>query len=273
MLYLKTDTHWNNCAAFYAYDLISSSLGCEKEPLSADYVIRNDWQGDLAKMLYPCAVPECEQYYFEHDYDNVRFIKPRSPSMGKEEIMDILMGDSETMDTVIQTRNSGKNGSVYISRDSFFRSMLPFAVESFGSTYITRYRSFDLRNIADEGYTDVVYEIVQRKLDTITDTMPMICAAESSEENTTELPPSDVVISESEKNSSGWYVCGVIKNLKAIKDDSNICLTVTTPGGKKQYEAFPITDTEKTGEAEKSAYGFCALLPENEISEISVSIK
>lgn len=257
-LYLQTDTHWNNLSAEIAFNKIYTALGHKGSTGSADYQVRTDWEGDLAKMLYPSRVPLCRQYYFDTDLSSCRIIKPRDPSMTQEEIIENLMGDSESMDTIIQTVNPKGEGKAFISRDSFFRSMIPGAFAGFGSVYMTRYRGMELKNM--NGYTDVIYEIVERNLKWITDTVPQMYALPAEEKGLKDLKVGGETVLKTEETADSVVVYGLV-DPKELSDDSNIYVTAEKDGAKTVYEAFPICETEKLGLKKKSEYGYCAILP------------
>ena len=270
-LYLRTDTHWNNLAALYSYNEIENALDKEHKTYSgASFEIRNDWVGDLSKMLYPSDPVMCSQYYFDIEYQDYRFVKPKKASMTNDEIMKELMSDKETMDTIIQTRNSKGSGSVYVSRDSFFRSMLPFFTDNYKTTYITRYRDMDLLNIDAAGYDDIIYEMVERKLDTITDTRPGVYAPSVESVSGTELLPDDRNIIKTEKTDNGWLVYGILDKDK-VKDDDNIYIALSDGKSKTFYEAFPITECERLS-CEKSEYGFSALIRDDDAGADHISV-
>ncbi len=273
-LYLKNDTHWNNLAALYSYNAIMQGLDNHHKSYSGiSYSTKNDWSGDLSKMLYPSSPNTCMQYYFDMSYDKYKFLKPRAAAMDNNALMENLMGDSEKIDTVIQTRNSDGNGSLYMSRDSFGRSMLPFLIDNYNSTYITRYRSFDLTNIDTAGYNDVVYEIVERNLDTITDITPIIYAPSVDNVIGKEINSDDKNIIKTEKSENSLKVYGVIDS-ENVSDESNIYIVLSDSNGKAFYEAFPITETSLLELEEKSEYGFTALIEtgNRDISNYSVSV-
>lgn len=257
-MYLRTDTHWNNLSAEIAFNRIYTSLGHSGSIGSADYQTRTDWEGDLAKMLYPSSVPLCRQYYFDTDLSSCRIIKPRDPSMTQDEIIENLMGDSETMDTQIQSVNPGKEGKAFISRDSFFRSMIPSALSGYGSVYMTRYRGMELKNM--NGYTDVIYEMVERKLDSITDAVPQMYALPSDVKGLNMLEVGDKTSLKTEKTPDSVVVFGLIDE-RELSADSNIYVIADNNGTETAYEAFPVTDTERLGLEQKSEYGYCAILP------------
>lgn len=275
-LYLTGDTHWNGLGALYGYNAIMKGLGESYESFSGtEYSVRNDWYGDIAKMAYPAAAPACSQYYFDLDYSKLRFLQPRAAS-SNDKLLEELMSDKEENDTTIRTMNPAGKGSLYISRDSFGRAMLPFLVSNYRSAYITRTRSFDLRAADKNKYKDVVYEMVERKIDSITDTVPLLYAPQAENISGTKIKndgKNKILV----RNEGGALkVCGILDKTKVF-DNSRIYVSVKIDGNEKIYEAFPITETELLKTEEKSDYGFTALIEglgdKQEKAEVTVIVK
>ena len=276
VLYLTGDTHWNGLGALYGYNAIMKGLGGSHESFSGtEYTVRNDWYGDIAKMAYPAGTPVCSQYYFDLDYSKIRFQQPRAVQ-SNDKLMEELMSDKEENDTTIRTVNPAGKGSVYISRDSFGRAMLPFLVSNYRTTYMTRTRSFDLRGADKNKYRDVVYEMVERKLDSITDTVPLLYAPQVegiSGEKLRNDGKNKVLV----KNDNGALKVYGILDEKKVSDESRIYVSISIDGNERIYEAFPITETELLKTEKKSDFGFTALIeglgdmPQN--AEVSVIVK
>ena len=272
-LYLKCDTHWNGLGALYGYNAIMNGLGSEHESFSGlGYTVKNDWYGDISKMLYPSAPKPCSQYYFDMDYSAVRFMQPRA-SQGNKMLMEDLMSDKEENDVVIRSVNAKGQGSLYISRDSFSRAMLPFLISNYRSAYITRLRSFDLKDIDDKNYTDVVYEMVERKLDSITDIVPMIYAPEVKGIDGKEIRNGGNNIVKQKNEDGSLRVYGLLDS-KEISDTARIYIKINDGGKDRYFEAFPDTETELLGLEEKSDYGFSALIEgiSGDITEENISV-
>ena len=270
-LYLTGDTHWNGLGALYGYNAIINSLPGRHETFSGvGCTVRSDWQGDIAKIVYPAAVPECSQYYFDIDISDIRFMQPRSDKPN-DELMAELQSNLEKNDSIIRTMNAKGKGSVYVSRDSFCRAMLPFLVSNYRNAYITRSRSIDLR--ADTKYDDVVYEMVERKLDSITDTVPLLYAPAAEKHGGTELKNGGKNKIAAENDSGDLRIYGLLDS-NAVKPSSKLIVKLSTETGESYYEAFPITDTERLKVAEKSDYGFTALIKGcgNEAGKIQASV-
>ena len=253
-LYLKYDTHWNGIGALYGYDLLLSTLQKEHKSYSGtNYEVRRDFKGDLGKMLYPADPPLCDQYYFDMSFDSYRFIKPRK-SLTNDEIMQNLMGDSESMDTQIQTVNNSAQDCVYVSRDSFFRALLPYFVDNYKKTEITRFRSLD---IDKEGYDDIIYEIVERKLSDVVSVRPDISAPEVTSVSGTRVNNDGSSIIRTERSGNDLLVYGILDE-NIVSTNSSIYITVKDEISERSFQAFPITEKGKPGINEKSEYGFSA---------------
>ena len=171
-LYLRDDTHWNNLGALYGYNAVMDALEREHESYNgASYTYRRDWTGDLTKMAFPDSGRVCGQYYFDYQIDSVSFKQPRGGDNAA--LLEELMGDSEKRDGLIRTDNPSGQNSLYMLRDSFGRAMLPYFVSRYQSASVSRYYPFAVQ----AGYDDMVWEIVERNLPTLTETAPRAIAA------------------------------------------------------------------------------------------------
>lgn len=129
-LYHATDSHWNNKGASQAAAQILSALG-KKHPDYTDrpYTVRNDFTGDLEKMLFPAAPATEDELYFEP--------APEDSYTYNTEI-------ESTFDPFIQTTAAGKAGSLLMYRDSFGNALLPFMAENYRSATFSRGVPYDL---------------------------------------------------------------------------------------------------------------------------------
>lgn len=258
-VYLKTDTHWNGLGALYGYNAVMNAAGSPHETFSGvSFTVRNDWEGDIGKMLYPTSPAVCSQYYFDIDMSGVRFMQPRT-NQTNDELLKDLMSDKEENDTNIRTMNPKGRGSLYFSRDSFGRAMLPFVIGNYRSAAITRSRGFDLKDTAGS-YTDVIYEMVERKLDSITDTVPLLYAPGCDAPETDGLKSDAAEIINTKNDNGALKVYGLLDPDK-VGTQSRIYIKITEDGKDSFYEAFPICETLLLDKEEKSDYGFSALIP------------
>lgn len=273
-LYLKRDTHWNNLGALYAFNTIMNSL--EKEHIDyngIDYSYEKNWNGDLDKLLYPAVNLTDYQYYFNVNCDNVMFTVPQL-GMNNTDTLNELVGDSEKNDTLIKTKNMKANGRLLMVRDSFARAMLPFLIDNYQSTTITRSQPFAMTALEPNSKTDVVYEIAERNLGNIVKSAPIMEASEC------EVPVADVIDNSGEniikidKTASYIKIYGVLDE-KYFDEDSRIFITLKSDKYNKSYEAFPICETELLELDKESDYGFSLLINgdiPNDNYEISATV-
>ncbi len=269
-LYLRDDSHWTNYGAALGFDEMRVSLGHESSERLAEHEVRCDWQGDLAAMLYPAFPQYCEQYYFNIPQSQAHFMKPRQPSMTNDEIMSNITGDSESMDTIIQTLNRKGQGKIYVSRDSFFRALLPYTINTYGSAYITRFRSFDLRRLDEEGFDEVVYEAAERNIVKITDEAPMIyslpCDKPASPLRGTEPETMKKV-----KGSTDTVICGTVSQ-QELRTCDNIYISLKKNGEELLYEALPCADRESLGTDNVPDNSFSARFRSEELEGAEITV-
>ncbi len=250
-LYLKDDTHWNNLGALYGYNAIMDALGrTHKDYSGASYEIRDDFVGDLTDMAFPQSDRVCSQYYFSIDYSDYMFLQPKSDD--NAETLAELMGDEEKIDGLIRTANPNASGSLYILRDSFGRAMLPFLIDNYESTYITRYQPL---NLQQSSYDDVVWETVERNISDIVNSAPMIYALQCEAPEAAVDSSSDNNIIQSEITETSISLYGVLDS-QYFEPDSDIYVVISNDINQYCYEAFPICESEKLGADSDSDYGF-----------------
>ena len=269
-LYLRDDSHWTNYGAAIGFDLMRSSLGHESSEALAPHETRCDWQGDLSAMLYPAFDQLCEQYYYDIPATQARFVKPRQPSMTNDEIMTNIMGDSESMDTIIYTLNKKRKDKIYVSRDSFFRALLPYTINSYASAYITRFRSFDLRGLDADGYNEVVYEAAERNIVKITDEAPLIYALEVQQAPDL-LRSTEPEMIKTIAGSTDTVICGTISE-KELRTNDNIYISLKKDGRELLYEALPCADKESLGTDSVPENAFSARFRSEQLEGAEISV-
>ena len=264
-LYLRDDTHWNNLGALYGYNAVMDALEREHESYNgASYTYRRDWTGDLTKMAFPDSGRVCGQYYFDYQIDSVSFRQPRGGD--KAALLEELMGDSEKRDGLIRTDNPSGQSSLYMLRDSFGRAMLPYFISQYQSATISRYYPFAVQ----AGYDDMVWEIVERNLPTLTETAPRAIAAVIDKE-----PPPQVCDSPDNSMQTDDSAEGSLKlfgtlDSHMLDTESNIYVQLQSEQQTLCYEAFPVYEQELLGGAD-SGNGFSLLLSTQDIPKGSYS--
>lgn len=155
-LYHKTNTHWNDYGAYWAYNVLISKI-VEKYP-SLKVMKFNDFkvkteisnQEDLTGMLDINVEEQC--IILEH------------PSEIAQEVPSTLPIPPNIKDYVFHYTSTINSIKVLTFRDSFFSALMKFTKESFGeSVYV--WSLFDKNVVEAEKPNIVIWEIVERDLD------------------------------------------------------------------------------------------------------------
>lgn len=249
ILYLKRDSHWNNKGAMMVYNAMLDTLGKAHDDFSTAEVKRTKTEyGDLNKMLYPMtAEPEWNYYYtLPEAYE----FKSKTKSVE---------------DAWIETENPKAKGTLLMYRDSFGNTLIPILSEAFGKADYSKMMPYDLAADLDRCKPEyVIVEKVERNLIEFAEDPPVLPAREitlsvSPEEGET---AATVTVEEPESNMTYWLFSGTV-DPSAIKEDSEICLTLKTSAGEKTYEVFYTVK-------EDSDYGFAAYLPKAALTDDTV---
>lgn len=220
ILYHKTDSHWTNEGASLASHAIHQAAGTadtDRYGTKAPYKVRKDFQGDLAKMMYPSFAPLEEEYY----YDNA----PQFAYVGKVE---------SNFDVKIKTTGTGtKNLLMY--RDSFGSSLLPFMAEPYANALFSRSLTMQIRDFETMKPDVVIMEKAERFLPQLSENPPMLPGIEKAGKPAGAVELTGAKISMSSANGyttiSGKLAPG------SYGDDTVIYVCI---GGEKWYEAFPV---------------------------------
>ena len=162
VLYHKTDSHWNNEGAALAARTIHEATGqmYNDRYNKAPYKVQKDFKGDLAKMMYPSAVPLEEEIYYDGGFG--------FEYNGKVE---------RNFDNKIRTTGAfARNLLMY--RDSFGSSLLPFMAEPYTNALFSRSLTVQVRDF-DSIKPDVfVMEKAERFLPQLYENAPKLPAIE-----------------------------------------------------------------------------------------------
>ena len=250
-LYLKQDSHWNNKGALLAYNTILDTIKKPHDNYENAQVTRTkDFYGDLSNMLYPkTATPE-----YNYNYKSDLSFDYTTPTKSVE-------------DATISTHCSGADGTLYMYRDSFGNSLLPFFATAYEQAHFTKGFPINIALSMNTKSPDtVIFEIVERNLNwfaenppvfanprltlyTIADTMD--CAvdikAEISQINMSYIKISGELPKEAQNSNCDIFVELTDKNSnKALyeafhtsSDTSDYCFEVYVPS-----DSF-ITDSER----------------------------
>lgn len=241
VLYFAHDSHWNNKGALLAYDAILSQLGKSHDDFSTVQSVRKkDFTGDLAKMIYPSgAEPEYNTYY------------------GAEDRYNYITDTKSVEDSFIKTENSDGSGSLYMYRDSFGNSLLPYFASAYKTAAFTKSFPMLLEKDFEESAPDTfVLELVERNLDWLITRPPVITAPEITYLKTDGTLSGEVKTDISACEYSPLYteISGEVQ-CGDLRDDSEFYISVTDSQEKNAvYEAYSTSTDE-------SEYAFTAYLP------------
>lgn len=256
-VYHRRDSHWNYLGALIGYNAIMDSLGREHSDWSdVQYTVERTWRGDLDKLLYPAGGTLDDQYVFDIDFSDFRFLYPMTGADPKTQLAG-YMSDREEQDMNFTAKNKARSdGSrLLMVRDSFGRALLPWFIESYDTANFRRADRPDLVNLADG--TDVVYEIVERNLSRILDTAPFLYAPVRTGLRAEDRSPAGSLELHVQAESYGLRLFGALPE-EAERGDGRVYLLLEQDGSALALEAFPIYETERMGVP--GTDGFSAIL-------------
>ncbi len=160
VLYFETDSHWNNRGAALAGDYMCGAMGIsDKGFFGSGYTMQPMHYGDLYLMAYPSG---------KHMEDDAIFNRPFTFTYNES--------FHSAEDLRIYTSNKGKAGNLVMFRDSFGNALHPFMAERFGKAFFSRAVPYDLTALKRENADTLVIELVERNLDTLVKSPPVMPA-------------------------------------------------------------------------------------------------
>lgn len=251
VLYLKQDSHWNDKGALLACEEILTQLNKAHPVFDKENTKTTDFMGDLGKMIYP-KTQKAESNY---DY---------SDSFDFEYINEV----NSVEDPIIQTKCESQSGNLYMYRDSFGNSILPFFASTYNQAYFTK--TFPLNLSLDmlvHKPDTVVVELVERNLNWLA-TMPAVIP--STELTTYTIADKigtaiDINAQISMVNMSLIEISGQLPK-DSESEDCEIYVQLTDKTGLKHlYEAYHTC-------TENSDYGYLAYVPADNFNTGTVDI-
>ncbi|MBQ4354021.1 MAG: hypothetical protein IJC71_03915 [Clostridia bacterium] len=170
-LYFKSDHHWNQRGAYYAYSAFAKSIGLEPTPLDEfDYEIRNEtYYGSLYSLTRDERV--------KNFVDTVEVFKSRKPHTmtlttingstintnnsivaSHKTYLTFISGDNPY--TVINVPENPQDKNVLVLKDSFGNAFVPYLCEHFGNIIVVDVRHTSMNvyeHLKDYGLTDIVF--------------------------------------------------------------------------------------------------------------------
>lgn len=271
VLYLKQDSHWNNKGAVLVYNRIMQETDLDYETYDdVTYEIRKEHVGDLAEMIYPLNYKLEENQYYNKDWQFEYYGEVDS-----------------NMDNFITTTSPKSNQVLFMYRDSFGESLLPFFAEEFGVAYFSRLVPYNLNDILTYQPDYVVMERVERRLSSFAEQgavmeVPIVSASMKNGNVVFNKQWSDILSHESLKDhgtevsikqNGGYYQIDGTVNKKLMTDETSIYITMVTGNEEITYETFWISKQEgkSVNDYGFSAYFPCDEIPEN-ITQLQISI-
>lgn len=257
-LYLARDSHWNNKGALTAYNAMLTQLGKAHDDYgTAQSTRKKDFSGDLGKMIFPSGFePEFNTYY------------------GAEDRYNYVTDTKSVEENSIKTESKDGSGSLYMYRDSFGNSLLPYFASAYKTAYFTKSFPMLLENDFDEAEPDTfVMELVERNLDWLVTRPPVFTAPEVTYFKTDGKLGGSVKSEIAECEFSPLYteISGEV-DCKGLQDGAVFYVSLTGENGKTAvYEAYSICTYE-------NEYGFKIYLPSDKFpadsnAEIKIIVK
>ena len=239
-LYFKQDSHWNNKGALMVYNASLDALEKRHDDYSAAEEKRvKDHYGDLAKMLYPAA----QQAEYDYEYAIDASYSYVTPTKSVE-------------DPLIITENPSASGSLYMYRDSFGNSLLPFFANAYENARFTKSKPINVALDNMNGMADtVIFEIVERNVSWFVESPPVIPSPERVLNISDSVEGTAQVSGNILEANTQYIALSAFVDSDLCADDATVCLRVTTPDGKSDdFEAFTLSDDE-------SGDGFVVYIP------------
>lgn len=234
-MYFKQDTHWNSKGALMAYDAITESLK-QKHPDFDGCVFseRKDFTGDLEKMLKPENPSKDTEYDPDYAFAYHYLTKTRSVEQ-----------------SYIESENPDGTGSLYMFRDSFGNTLLPYFAETYHYAVFDKSSNYNLLQKQKYSADTVILEIAERNLPLISQSEPVFYAPECKTDQ-----KQLVHVSAEEVSGDGW-----IKMTGALEEES----IMEMKSGQEAHILLRINDQfyEMTPQTiDGNDYGFCGYFPE-----------
>ena len=264
ILYHKTDSHWNNKGAAMVSSYLKKEMNDDHTDWSdEEYKIRHDFQGDLAAMIYPLATDHDKEIYydrkftFEYTGESKAFLD--DPENDKKDVTD---------QSVVETRNKGKKGSIVMLRDSFGISLVPFIAEDYGKGYYLNKSPYYFQPAVERNADEVIFELVERNLANLTTDAPELDMGKLKID-TSDLKEEEYKgTAKAEMSTSGNEFNKIYGKLDPEKTKKGmkvyVSLTPSEGGGEYITPAFRTTRYAQKSDKDKD-YGYAAYLSWNSI--------
>lgn len=170
-LFFKSDHHWTQRGAYYAYTAFCESVGLEATPLDEfSYEIRNDnYSGSLYDWTNDARVKNFTDFIeaFRPTKSHTMTVTASNGATynydtsivsTNKSYVTFIAGDNPY--TVINVPDNPQDKSVLVLKDSFGNAFVPFLCEHYGNIIVVdvRYSSFNIyEQLKDYGLSDIIF--------------------------------------------------------------------------------------------------------------------
>lgn len=170
-LYFKSDHHWTQRGAYYAYTAFAESIGLTPTPLEDfDYQIRNEsYSGSMYMYTQDARVKNftdvIEAFVSKKPHtmtvtgsNGVTYHYDSSVVTTNDTYVTFIAGDNPY--TVINVPENPQDFNVLVLKDSFGNAFVPFLCEHYGNIIVVdvRYSSFNIyEQLKDYGLSDILF--------------------------------------------------------------------------------------------------------------------
>jgi len=170
-LYFKSDHHWTQRGAYYAYRAFAKSIGLTPTELDAfDYKIRNEeYHGSLYTLTRDERVKDLVDYveaFYPTKSHTMTITLANGGTLTRNEsivathttYLTFISGDNPY--TVINVPDNPQDKNVLVLKDSFGNAFVPYLCEHFGNIIVVdpRHTSMNVyEQLKDYGLTDIVF--------------------------------------------------------------------------------------------------------------------
>jgi hypothetical protein len=223
------------------------------------YVQKNDFQGDLAAMIYPLTDDNDKEIYYEKKFSF-------DYSDATKEFLDKPENDNKkiTDQSVVETKNKGKKGSIMMLRDSFGISLIPFIAEDYEKGYFLNKSPYYFQPAIDRKFDVSIFELVERNLSYLTTDAPELDMGKVMIDKKKLKKDNDYAGTvKSEMSQSGNQFNKIYGDLEPekTKNDTKLYIEMTSVDDGKEY-ITPAFRTTRYGakDNELKQYGYSAYI-------------
>lgn len=250
--YFLRDSHWSDKGALLGHDAIAKALGLKTAGITnADLIEREDYIGDLNRMLYPIsAIPEAD-WYAEGVNDGSGATATLRSGKYWRYVEGVDPNDARVVTEPTETNPYGSvaqaNGSLLMFRDSFAIGLLPFFACEVESATFDKMVPYNGLQLLENSYDAVVVERAQRHVADLADEafiMPCPVMGEDLVVRSDSGGESVPVTCNVSIEGSLVMIEGTVFD-EALGVDDDIFIRITdTEGMTRTYEAFLCTNDE-----------------------------